>query len=265
MAARRPRRLRLPAWVPQIVLALCAAAWAATILPTAALVYGVDRAAKAAVTAVAATKGGDAQLDMRLATLQRRLTGARRTCPGPLVADRLLLAAARMELALRDDDLAAQDARAIDFAAAARAAVGCAPGEGLAWLDLYWLRLRDEGLSARALAYLRASHRFAPHEAGVALVRNPLEMPVLDRLPSDLRAAALTDLSDLVDAQLPEPAADTIGRLRPERRNALIAGIERAAGADAYDAFAAALRRRDMMPARDDRERFHAPFVQGAP
>ncbi|WP_420103487.1 hypothetical protein [Bosea sp. (in: a-proteobacteria)] len=108
---------------------------------------------------------------------------------------------------------------------AARMRLRCSPTDALAWLALYVVAIRQEGLGPSALAALRAAYRNGPHEAWLQMLRLPAVLTAWNGLPQDLRDAARTDFADLLQAGLDGAVAGVIVRAPAARREALLETI----------------------------------------
>lgn len=108
---------------------------------------------------------------------------------------------------------------------AARMRLRCSPTDSLAWLALYVVAIRQDGLGPSALAALSAAYRNGPHEAWLQMLRLPAVLPAWNGLPQDLRDAAGTDFADLLQAGLDGAVAGVIVRAPAARREALLETI----------------------------------------
>lgn len=81
---------------------------------------------------------------------------------------------------------------------AARQSLSCTPEDAFAWLVLFWIDARQNGLDQENERYLRLSYKFGPNEAWLALWRNRLAFSVFEQLPSDLSQNAIDEFIGLI-------------------------------------------------------------------
>jgi hypothetical protein len=84
------------------------------------------------------------------------------------------------------------------------------PSDGFMWLALFWLRKTRDGMSEKAVPYLRMSYLVGPHEGWIAVRRNRMVTPLLSILPRDLANLAVSEFGDLIASGYIEAAADIL-------------------------------------------------------
>lgn len=120
------------------------------------------------------------------------------TCRGDLARAVSLIRLSQLDAALSGGDMPAVDAAQNRAAETLRAALGCAPLDGDAWLRLAMVEARRTGLTPDVMAMLRLSYWTTPNELSVMRPRirfaSRLYAAGVDELASDLAG----DIRDLV-------------------------------------------------------------------
>jgi hypothetical protein len=88
-----------------------------------------------------------------------------------------------------------------------RSSLSCSAAEPFLWLILYWLETQKD-LAPIHLNYLQISYLLGPNEGWIAVKRNPLAFALYDKLPTDLKAQAMTEFISLVRSGFYQQAAD---------------------------------------------------------
>jgi hypothetical protein len=169
-------------------------AWGAILLP-----YFWDEPARNRVTAEIVQ--GHTFARQTLLNEAERASSASAFCDPARVHDAVILRLATLQQAITISDqsyLGAAYGRLYD---ATRAALGCSPADGFAWLTLFWLEVSKHGYQPQYGQYLRLSYKLAPYEGWIALWRSKLAIAILDQLPDDLAAQALREFSALVETE----------------------------------------------------------------
>lgn len=112
-----------------------------------------------------------------------------------------------------------------DLASAREAALAllrCAPSDGLGWLALYLVRIRQSGFGPAAVTEMAAAYRNAPHEAWLQTLRLPAVLSAWSALPPSLQQSAGTDFDELLAAGLNQAVATLIAGAPRARQKALL-------------------------------------------
>ena len=121
---------------------------------------------------------------------------------------------------------------------ATRTALSCEPTNSFAWLTLFWLNVRQRGLTPEDANYLRLSYALGSNEGGIALWRNKLAVALFERLPVDLSDAALDEFVRLVNTRrLTWEAAAIFERASPVVQSRIVEHLK-TANASSRQAFA---------------------------
>lgn len=169
--------------------------WAVLAAPLAMGGTGVSRL----TNRVASGDQYDVSVLRRVAEATGRSTGV--FCSDRLRRDALLIRSRLAEISLAAGEIAQIDQRYDDVRSAATALLACSPGHALGWLAFFWTDLQTgRAGTAETQEMLRRSYRFGPHEFWVQVRRNPLALATYDTLPDDLKAAALDEFVDILQA-----------------------------------------------------------------
>ena len=76
--------------------------------------------------------------------------------------------------------------------------LSCTPTDSFLWLALFSAEMQV-GSTKDKFQYLRMSYRLGPHEGWIALRRNRVVVPILEKLPPDLATAAIKEFAELVE------------------------------------------------------------------
>ncbi len=144
-------------------------------------------------------------------------------CDPVRLHDAVILRLAALEQAVAVSDQTYLGSAYEPLSGATRAALGCSPTDGFAWLTLFWLEVRKHGYQSNYGNYLRLSYALAPYEGWIALWRSKLAITVLDRLPDDLSAQALDEFTELVETERLYPQSMAIFASAPPGTQARLA------------------------------------------
>lgn len=114
-----------------------------------------------------------------------------------------LRSAAIFELRLFEVAMSANDLKhsTVDFKAlddVIHSSLSCSPADPFLWLVLYRLETAQNGADPKYLKYLRMSYQLGPNEAWIALKRNGVALADFERLPPNLKVAAISEFVDLL-------------------------------------------------------------------
>jgi hypothetical protein len=100
--------------------------------------------------------------------------------------------------------------------------LACSPADAFLWVVLFWVESRQNGFRSSYVSYLRMSYRLGPNEGWIGLKRNRIAFSVFERLPPDLREAAVKEFVTLLDSGfVRETAAVFVGPAWPVRNTLL--------------------------------------------
>lgn len=183
------------------LLAASALAWAVSTFPNL-----TDPTVSRVARQVAAGESYDAPLLRRIVT--ENLPAAERACEPKALRELLVLQLSSADMTVRSTDLTQADADVDAVQRMSRSLLRCAPTESLGWLGAFWAGSRQDGLTARNVAFLGESYRLAPHEIWLQMIRVPLTFRAFDALPAALTDAAIQDFNDVFhDRLFPSAAA----------------------------------------------------------
>jgi hypothetical protein len=103
-----------------------------------------------------------------------------------------------------------------------RDSIRCSPAEPFVWLAFYWVTKANDGLGPQAFKYLELSYELGPSEGWIALTRNPMAFDDYAKLPSNLKARAVSEFLELIKSGLTEQAADILKTSAWPMRNELL-------------------------------------------
>ncbi|MET4389260.1 hypothetical protein ABIB73_005029 [Bradyrhizobium sp. F1.4.3] len=183
------------------MLAASAIAWVASTVPNL-----TDLTVSRVARQIAAGESYDAPLLRQI--IAANLPAAQRQCEPKALRELLVLQLSAADMTVRGTDLAQTDADVDAVQRMSRILLGCAPTESLGWLGAFWAGSRQDGLTARTVAFLGQSYRLAPHEVWLQMMRVPLTFRAFDALPPTLTDAAIQDFNDVFhDRLFPSAAA----------------------------------------------------------
>lgn len=213
-------RQRLP---PVLIaaVAVAAALWAATMIPQFAASHSIDGHVRRIAQ-------GQSYRLQNLLAMKSNLDAT--SPPADACWENHLFSNLMIDLSLVDRasvDVAAGDidARYEAAAQAAKALLRCAPRTAIAWLALYWVEVRNSGLTPRAIELLRAAYSFAPREAWISIRRARSLLPIVDFLPEDMRPQVIGEFRRLVAVGLFDDMAAAIRTVAPERQRKLLESL----------------------------------------
>ena len=102
--------------------------------------------------------------------------------------------------------------------------LSCTPTDSFLWLALFSAEMQV-GSTKDKFQYLRMSYRLGPHEGWIALRRNRVVVPILEKLPPDLATAAIKEFAELVENELYSDAAEIFLAADVKVRNRLVLGL----------------------------------------
>ncbi|MDH2343418.1 hypothetical protein [Bradyrhizobium sp. SSUT77] len=182
------------------MLAGSALAWVASTIPNVA-----DPTVSRVARQIAAGENYDAPLLRQI--VKMNLPAAQRQCEPKPLRELLVLQLSAADMSVRGTDLAQADADVDAVQLMSRILLGCAPTESLGWLGAFWSGSRQDGLTARTVAFLGQSYRLAPHEVWLQMMRVPLAFRAFGALPPALTDAAVQDFNDVFHDRLISSAA----------------------------------------------------------
>ena len=103
-----------------------------------------------------------------------------------------------LEVAVEANDLkhSKVDFKALDDVVLS--SLSCSPADPFLWLVLYRVETAQHGANPKYLKYLKMSYQLGPNEAWIALKRSEVALADFERLPPDLKVAALSEFVDLL-------------------------------------------------------------------
>ncbi|WP_129590829.1 hypothetical protein [Bradyrhizobium shewense] len=105
------------------------------------------------------------------------------------------------------------------------AALHVSPTESLLWLMLYSVETTRNGFDPKTVSYLDRSYLAGPHEGWIALRRNRLSLAIFPVLGDWTRQAAVSEFSEMVDADFVEEAASNLMGVGWTQRESLLAAL----------------------------------------
>ena len=218
MAARVSAASFAPARAIALLLAAGSLGWAALALAAP----GPDRARSVA----RAILGGERLEGAALMRLAVGLGPAPEGCASASgLRDRLVVTAAAADAAFGRGAVEAYDAGLDGTDRLARDLLACRPRDSFAWLSLFWVTSRRDGLGERAIADLRRSYLYGPREGWIALHRSRLALTRYGLLPPDLRARAVEEYVELLKARFVPDAAAILAATAPPVRDLVLANL----------------------------------------
>lgn len=218
MVARAPVAIFAPARVMALLLAAGSLGWAAFVLATPR----PDRTKSVA----RAILGGERFEGATLARFTADLGPAPEGCASAAgLRDRLVVTAAATDAAFGRGAVEAYDAGLDGIDRLARDLLACWPRDSFAWLSLFWVASRRDGLGERAIADLRRSYLYGPREGWIALHRSRLALARYGLLPPDLKVRAVEEYVELLKARFVSDAAAILAATAPPVRDLVLASL----------------------------------------
>jgi hypothetical protein len=197
------------------LLAASALAWVASTIPNV-----TDPTVSRVARRIAAGESYDAPLLRQI--VKANLPASQRACEPKALRELLVLQLSTADMTVRGSDLAQADADVDAVKHISGILMACAPTESLGWLGAFWASSRQDGLTARTVAFLEQSYRLAPHEVWLQMMRVPLAFRAFEALPPALADATIQDFNDVFhDRLFPSAAALYVKAPAPARSRLL--------------------------------------------
>jgi hypothetical protein len=176
-----------------VALGLLAVAWGVYAFNLSREAIAVERVGKRVIS-------GEQFKTETLLTMEPAIAGieARSACDPLAQRASAFIRLRELETAMTAGLPAIADKMRATFQNSMQRSLNCAPADPFLWLIRYWLETVQNGVTPRAVEYLRMSYRTGPNEAWVALRRNRLALAAFAQLPPDLADMTTKEFASLV-------------------------------------------------------------------
>jgi hypothetical protein len=201
-----------------VLSAAACVAWGYTVLPAFVQRYNIQRIAPQVI-------GGQSFDADFLTSLLPQAPASAESCQASLLNATAIVRLRLFESATAQADRKLAADRTRSLREAVRGALSCSPTQPFLWLLQYWLEVRENGFSKRALQHLGMSYTLGPNEGWISVKRNGLSLAIFDQLPEDIKTQVVLEFASLVRSVFYPEAFASLSGPGWAQREVLIAAL----------------------------------------